>query len=135
MSLVKALLFALLFLGYVAVVVTALFVSQLSYEDVKQAMDVGRFLNIKRVVTLLGVLVGLGGPPALLAVYLWLRYSAIHATATQNFKASDTLALRAAVDWNKNQGVETTGADARNNTSGRLSFRITAPTASRWSSD
>jgi iron complex outermembrane recepter protein len=52
------------------------------------------------------------------------NYSAVHATVTQNFKASDSLALRAAVDWNKNEGVETTGADARNNTSGRLSILL-----------
>jgi iron complex outermembrane receptor protein len=52
------------------------------------------------------------------------NYSSVHATVTQNFKASESLALRAAVDWNKNEGVETTGADARNNTSGRLSMLL-----------
>lgn len=49
------------------------------------------------------------------------NYSAVHVTATQNIKASDTVALRAAVDYAYNDGFEVTGADSKNDISVRLS--------------
>ncbi|MEA3177376.1 MAG: iron complex outerrane recepter protein [Gammaproteobacteria bacterium] len=49
------------------------------------------------------------------------NYAAVHATVTQNIKASETLALRAAVDYSRNDGVEETGAQSKNDTSARLS--------------
>jgi hypothetical protein len=76
----RALFFGLLFMAYAAVVVPAFFLSQLGFDDIKHTMDAERFRNLQRVGTLLGLLVALGGPPVLLGVYLWLRYSAIHAT-------------------------------------------------------
>jgi iron complex outermembrane recepter protein len=52
------------------------------------------------------------------------NYAAVHGTVTQDFKASDTIAFRAAIDYSKNQGFETTGADSKNDVSGRLSTLI-----------
>jgi iron complex outermembrane receptor protein len=49
------------------------------------------------------------------------NYSAVHITTTQNLKASETLAFRVAVDYAYNDGFETTGADSKNDISGRLS--------------
>ncbi|HVW67315.1 MAG TPA: TonB-dependent receptor plug domain-containing protein, partial [Steroidobacteraceae bacterium] len=49
------------------------------------------------------------------------NYAAVHATITQNLKVSDELALRAALDYARNDGFETTGADAKNDASARLS--------------
>jgi iron complex outermembrane recepter protein len=50
------------------------------------------------------------------------NYSSVHGTITQNIRASDDLAFRAAVDYKKNNvGFETTGADAANDVSLRLS--------------
>ena len=49
------------------------------------------------------------------------NYSAVHVTGTQNFKASDSIALRAAVDYAYNDGLEVTGADSKNDISARLS--------------
>jgi iron complex outermembrane receptor protein len=49
------------------------------------------------------------------------NYSAVHVTATQNIKASDEVALRAAVDYAYNDGFEVTGADSKNDISVRLS--------------
>ena len=49
------------------------------------------------------------------------NYSAVHVTTTQNVKASDTVALRLAVDYAYNGGFETTGADSKNDISARLS--------------
>src|SRR5580704_2932481 len=49
------------------------------------------------------------------------NYAAVHGTVTQNFRATDSLALRAAVDYNRNDGVEDTGAQSQNDTSARLS--------------
>src|ERR1700712_4421073 len=46
---------------------------------------------------------------------------ALHITNTQNFKVTDTLAIRSALDWYKNDGVEVTGADAKNDASARIS--------------
>jgi len=52
------------------------------------------------------------------------NYSAVHATVTQNLRASDTVALRAAVDYNRNDGVMKTGADSKDDVSARLSALI-----------
>lgn len=52
------------------------------------------------------------------------NYSAVHVTATQNVKASDTVAVRAAVDYAYNDGYEVTGADSKNDISARLSTII-----------
>jgi iron complex outermembrane receptor protein len=52
------------------------------------------------------------------------NYAAVHVTTTQDFKASDTVALRAAVDYSRNSGFEVTGADSKNDISGRLSALI-----------
>ena len=52
------------------------------------------------------------------------NYAAVHGTVTQNFKASETAAFRVAVDYNKNNGFETTGADSKNDASGRLSMLL-----------
>ncbi len=49
------------------------------------------------------------------------NYAAVHGTVTQNFRASDSIAFRAAVDYNRREGVMTTGADSRNDVSIRLS--------------
>jgi iron complex outermembrane receptor protein len=49
------------------------------------------------------------------------NYSAVHGTATQNIKASDTLAFRAAIDYNYHEGYMTTGSDSANDVSLRLS--------------
>jgi iron complex outermembrane receptor protein len=49
------------------------------------------------------------------------NYAAVHGTVTQNFKATDSLALRAAIDYSRNDGVEETGAQSKNDTSARLS--------------
>ena len=52
------------------------------------------------------------------------NYDAVHVTTTQNFKASETVALRAAVDYSRNSGYEVTGAMSKNDISGRLSALI-----------
>ena len=52
------------------------------------------------------------------------NYSAVHALVTQNMQASSTVALRAAVDYAYNDGFEVTGADSKNDISGRLSAVI-----------
>jgi iron complex outermembrane receptor protein len=52
------------------------------------------------------------------------NYSAVHALVTQNLKASDSVALRAAVDYAYNDGFEVTGADSKNDISARLSAII-----------
>jgi iron complex outermembrane receptor protein len=53
------------------------------------------------------------------------NYAAVHATVTQNIRVADTIALRAAVDYNRNDGVMVTGADSKNDTSARLSALLT----------
>src|ERR1700730_7038874 len=52
------------------------------------------------------------------------NYAAVHGTVTQHFKATDGRALRAAVDYNRNDGVEETGAQSKNDTSARLSATL-----------
>lgn len=52
------------------------------------------------------------------------NHSEIHVTGTQNFKASDSVALRAAVDYAYNNGYEETGAWSKNDISARLSTII-----------
>jgi iron complex outermembrane recepter protein len=52
------------------------------------------------------------------------NYSAKHLTVTQNIKASDSVALRAAVDYAYNSGYEETGADSKDDISVRLSTLI-----------
>jgi iron complex outermembrane recepter protein len=49
------------------------------------------------------------------------NHSAVHLTVTQNFKASESVALRAAVDYAYNNGFEVTGAQSKNDVSVRLS--------------
>ncbi|HWS67488.1 MAG TPA: TonB-dependent receptor [Steroidobacteraceae bacterium] len=49
------------------------------------------------------------------------NHSAVHLTVTQNFKASESAALRAAVDYAYNNGFMVTGADSKNDVSVRLS--------------
>jgi iron complex outermembrane recepter protein len=49
------------------------------------------------------------------------NHSAVHLTVTQNFKASESVALRAAVDYAYNDGFMVTGADSKNDVSVRLS--------------
>ena len=49
------------------------------------------------------------------------NYSAVHVTVTQNVKASDSVALRAAIDYAYNSGFQVTGADSKNDISLRLS--------------
>jgi iron complex outermembrane receptor protein len=52
------------------------------------------------------------------------NYTTVHLTTTQDIKVSDSVALRAAVDYYKNDGVEVTGADERNDPAARLSALI-----------
>lgn len=52
------------------------------------------------------------------------NYDLVHATVTQNIRASDSVALRAAVDYAYDNGYETTGADSKNDLSVRLSTLI-----------
>jgi iron complex outermembrane recepter protein len=52
------------------------------------------------------------------------NYAAGHITVTQNIRASDTVAFRGAFDYQRNSGFETTGADAKNDPSLRLSVLI-----------
>jgi iron complex outermembrane receptor protein len=52
------------------------------------------------------------------------NYSAAHITVTQNYKASESVALRLAVDYNRNSGFQSYGADSKNDTSVRLSTII-----------
>ena len=52
------------------------------------------------------------------------NYAAAHITVTQNYKASDAVALRIALDYARNSGFNTTGADSKNDTSARLSALI-----------
>ncbi len=52
------------------------------------------------------------------------NHSAVHVTVTQNFKAAESVALRAAVDYAYNDGFEVTGADSKNDLSVRLSTII-----------
>jgi iron complex outermembrane recepter protein len=52
------------------------------------------------------------------------NYDLVHVTVTQNVKASDSVALRAAVDYAYDDGYETTGADSKNDLSVRLSTLI-----------
>lgn len=49
------------------------------------------------------------------------NYSAVHVTVTQNLKASETVAFRAAVDYARDSGFEETGAYSKNDISARLS--------------
>ncbi len=49
------------------------------------------------------------------------NYSAVHVSATQNLKASDSVALRAAVDYAYNDGFMVTGSDSKNDVGVRLS--------------
>mgnify|MGYP002384800826 CR=1 FL=1 len=53
------------------------------------------------------------------------NYSAVHGTVTQNFKASDSLALRAAVDYAYNDGYMKTGSYSKNDLGARLSLLYT----------
>jgi iron complex outermembrane receptor protein len=53
------------------------------------------------------------------------NYAAVHGTVTQNIRATDSIAFRAAVDYTRNDGFETTGADSKNDTSARLSTLLT----------
>jgi iron complex outermembrane recepter protein len=50
------------------------------------------------------------------------NYSAVHAAVTQNIKLSDSLALRAAIDYAYNNGYMTTGSYSKNDASARLSM-------------
>src|SRR6202789_396516 len=43
------------------------------------------------------------------------NYAAVHVTETQNLMVSQTVALRAAIDYDRNSGFEVTGADSKNN--------------------
>ncbi len=52
------------------------------------------------------------------------NYAAVHGTVTQNIRATDTVAFRVAVDYNRNEGFETTDADSKNDLSVRLSSLI-----------
>ncbi|HLW23917.1 MAG TPA: TonB-dependent receptor [Steroidobacteraceae bacterium] len=52
------------------------------------------------------------------------NYSYVHATVTQNVKVSDSIALRAALDYAYDTGYEVTGADSKNDPSARLSALI-----------
>jgi iron complex outermembrane recepter protein len=52
------------------------------------------------------------------------NYSYVHVMTTQNVKASDSVALRAAVDYAYDDGYEVTGADSKNDISVRLSTII-----------
>jgi iron complex outermembrane receptor protein len=52
------------------------------------------------------------------------NYAAVHVTETQNLMLSSTVALRAAIDYDRNDGFEVTGADSKNNISGRLSALV-----------
>jgi iron complex outermembrane receptor protein len=52
------------------------------------------------------------------------NYTTVHLTTTQNIRLSDSVAIRGAIDYYKNDGVEVTGADARNDPSARLSALI-----------
>ena len=52
------------------------------------------------------------------------NHSAVHVTVTQNLKASETVALRAAIDYAYNDGFEVTGADSKNDIGVRLSTVI-----------
>jgi iron complex outermembrane receptor protein len=53
------------------------------------------------------------------------NYSAVHGAVTQNFKASDSLALRAAVDYAYNDGYMKTGSYSKNDLGARLSLLYT----------
>jgi iron complex outermembrane receptor protein len=52
------------------------------------------------------------------------NYSYVHVMSTQDVKASDSVALRAAVDYAYDDGYEVTGADSKNDISVRLSTNI-----------
>ena len=52
------------------------------------------------------------------------NYAAVHVTETQNVMVSPTVALRAAIDYDRHSGYEVTGADSANNISGRLSALV-----------
>jgi iron complex outermembrane recepter protein len=52
------------------------------------------------------------------------NYAAVHVTETQNLMLSQTVALRAAIDYDRNSGFEVTGADSKNNISARISALI-----------
>ena len=52
------------------------------------------------------------------------NYAAAHVTETQNLMVSQTVALRAAIDYDRNSGFEVTGADSMNNISARRSALI-----------
>jgi iron complex outermembrane receptor protein len=52
------------------------------------------------------------------------NYASVHVTVTQDVKVSDKVAVRAAIDYDRNSGYEVTGADSKNNISGRLSALI-----------
>lgn len=49
------------------------------------------------------------------------NHALVHATAVQNIPVSDTLAIRAAVDFVRHDGYQTSGADSQKDFSGRLS--------------
>jgi iron complex outermembrane recepter protein len=53
------------------------------------------------------------------------NYASVHVTATQNVKATDSVAFRVAADYARNDGFETTGADKKNDPSLRLSTLMT----------
>src|SRR6267142_3429522 len=52
------------------------------------------------------------------------NHSAVHVTVTQNVKASDSVALRAAIDYAYNNGFEVTGAYSKDDIGVRLSAVI-----------
>ena len=49
------------------------------------------------------------------------NYATVHATVAQNFKATDTVAFRAAIDYLRHDAYMTTGADTADDVSARLS--------------
>ena len=52
------------------------------------------------------------------------NYDAVHVSVTQDLKATDSVAVRAAVDYAYNDGFETTGSNSKNDLSARLSSLI-----------
>ena len=52
------------------------------------------------------------------------NYATVHATVAQNFKASDTVAFRAAIDYLRHDAYMTTGADTADDVSARLSTLV-----------
>ena len=62
------------------------------------------------------------------------NYSAVHGTITQNINVSNSLALRAAVDYTSHTGYQTSGADAQRDIAGRISalFEPSEDTSILW---